>query len=132
MNSRLDQDLLDFALGELGMRKRLDVRMRLLLSGTARERLSQLDRAAGVVAGAIGTGGAPAFRANTRLKLRRLLLVDLMILVLLLLALGAGAFVVWRNNHPPVMPSPCSVQAVYPDGSPQPKHHTHYQAQRSL
>jgi hypothetical protein len=110
MNSQLNQDLLSFALGELGVLKRLDVRLRLFFSPKARRRLAELDRAAGAVAGAIGAGGAAAFRANGRVKLRRLLLIDVALAALLVLSITSGAFVVWRTINPPVQacanPSP--------------------------
>ena len=73
MNSKRDHDLLGFLLGELNLLKRLDVRMRLAFSSSARQRLVELERISGAVAGAIGLGGAAAFRANKGLKRRRIL-----------------------------------------------------------
>jgi hypothetical protein len=107
MSSNLDQELLAFLLGELGVLKRLDVRVRLGVSKSARRRLAELEHAAGAIAGTLGVGGVAGFRANQRLKQRRLLLLDLAVAVALLSSVGAGATIVWRTLHP--APADCNV-----------------------
>ncbi|MHB8637656.1 MAG: hypothetical protein ACYC96_14405 [Fimbriimonadaceae bacterium] len=113
MSSSRDHDLLGFALGELGALKRLDVRVRLAFSASARRRLAELEQVTGAVAGAVGVGGVAGFTANRRVKLRRLMFVDLVLAALMLSAVAIGATVVWRvENPPPRRAAPC------PDGSP--------------
>ena len=107
MSSNRDHDLLAFLLGELGVLKRLDVRLRLAFSSSARRRLTELERAAGAIAGTIGAGGVAAFRANRQVKLRRLLLLDLAVAAALLSSVGGGGAVVWRTLHPAASPDAC-------------------------
>jgi hypothetical protein len=102
MKSTRDQDLLSFLLGELTLLKRLGVRMRLAFSESARRRLSELERVAGAVAGAIGVGGVAGFQANKRVKRRRLMFVDLAVAAIMLSALSAGSVGAWRALSPPV------------------------------
>jgi hypothetical protein len=118
MNSRRDQELLAFVLGELGVLKRLDVRLHLLFSSAARRRLSELEQATSAVAGAIGAGGAAAFRANKHVKMRRLILVDLALVATMLASIFAGAFVIWRTNHP--VADSCSVDTTVQADAPAP------------
>jgi hypothetical protein len=108
MSSHRDHDLLAFLLGELTVLKRLDVRVRLAFSAAARRRLAELENAAGAIAGTIGVGGVPAFRANMRVKLRRLLFVDLAVAAVLLSTVGVSAMVVWRTFHPSAFGEGCA------------------------
>ena len=107
MSSNRDHDLLAFLLGELGVLKRLDVRLRLAFSSSARRRFTELERAAGAIAGTIGAGGGVAFSANRQVKSRRLLLLDLAVAAALLSSIGGGGAVVWRTFHPAAPPAAC-------------------------
>lgn len=124
MKPPADHDLIAFAHGDLGMRRRLDVRLRLALSRAAKARLRELQTATDAIAGAYSTGGAAGFRANVALRLRRLLIIDVVVGCAVLSALAGGAAIAVRVVRGPNEPAagdacPPSTTTAKPNGTMQ-------------
>lgn len=112
MNRNQDHSLIAFHLGELGVRDRLDVRLRLAFSPKARRRLAELERASEAIAGAIVEAGAPAFQANRRVRLRRQMTIDALASIALAAALTVGGACAIRAIFPPLRVAPnCAIDA---------------------